>query len=115
MSKTAYVYILANKKCGTLYTGVTSNLERRVYEHKNHLVDGFSSKYHVDRLVWFVLGDSILAAIELEKKIKNRSRQWKINLIEATNPEWLDLAESWMDSATPLRSAQNDETGKGAE
>ena len=115
MSKTACVYILANKKRGTLYTGVTTDLERRVYEHKNHLADGFSSKYHVDRLVWFVLGDGIQAAIDLEKKIKNRSRQWKINLIEATNPEWRDLAESWVDSATPLRSAQNDDIGKGAE
>jgi putative endonuclease len=110
MSKTAFVYMLASKKNGTLYTGVTSNLERRMYEHKHHLLDGFTDKYDVTRLVWFTQGEDIREAITLEKKIKNRNRQWKITLIEKTNPNWDDLAPSWMDSATPLRYAQNDES-----
>ncbi|ARM31907.1 GIY-YIG nuclease [Prosthecochloris sp. HL-130-GSB] len=100
MLKVAYVYILANKKNGTLYTGVTNNLERRMYEHKHHIVDGFTKKYDVTRLVWFAQGKDIRSAITLEKKIKNRSRQWKINLIEKTNPGWDDLAASWLDSGS---------------
>ena len=95
MSKTAFVYILASKRNGTLYTGVTGNLERRLHEHKNHLLDGFTKKYDVTRLVWFTQGDDIQAAIVLEKKIKNRSRQWKIDLIEKNNPDWKDLAADW--------------------
>ena len=82
MSKSAYVYILASKKNGTLYTGVTNHLERCLYEHKHHLVEGFTSKYEVTRLVWFTQGEDIREAISLEKKIKNRGRQWKIDLIE---------------------------------
>ncbi len=111
MTKAACVYILASKKNGTLYTGVTSNLERRMYEHKHHLLDGFTSRYDVTRLVWFVQGDDIVSAVELEKKIKNRKRQWKIHLIEKTNPNWDDLSAQWMDSATPgadAPCAQND-------
>jgi putative endonuclease len=109
MSKNAYVYILASKKNGTLYAGVTCDLERRIYEHRNKLMKGFTSKYDVTRLVWFEQGENISAAISLEKKIKNRGRQWKIDLIERHNPEWLDLAAEWMDSATsPDGSAQND-------
>ena len=96
--KSAYVYILASKKRGTLYTGVTSNLERRMYEHRHHLLQGFTNQYNVTRLVWFIQGESIIAAIELEKKIKNRGRQWKINLIEKTNPNWNDLSADWADS-----------------
>jgi putative endonuclease len=116
MTKAAYVYILASKKHGTLYTGVTSHLERRIHEHKHHMLQGFTSKYDVTRLVWFVQGENIVSAIELEKKIKNRGRQWKINLIEKTNPDWDDLAANWLDSATAgagAPSAQND--GKGDE
>ncbi|MCL2658579.1 MAG: GIY-YIG nuclease family protein [Betaproteobacteria bacterium] len=108
MSKVAYVYILASKKRGTLYTGVTSNLEQRMYQHKRYLLEGFTSKYDVTRLVWYEQGEDIAAAVSLEKKIKNRNRQWKIELIEKNNPNWNDLAASWMDSATTLRSAQND-------
>jgi putative endonuclease len=105
----AYVYILANKRGGILYTGVTSDLERRMYEHKQHLVDGFTKKYDVTKLVWFLAGEGIVGAIELEKKIKNRNRQWKIDLIEQSNPNWDDLSEKWIDSATtPKGSAQND-------
>lgn len=95
MSTLAYVYILASHKNGTSYTGVTNNLERRMYEHKHHLQDGFTKKYGVASLVWFTQGDDIQAAISLEKKIKNRSRQWKIDLIEKDNPDWKDLAADW--------------------
>jgi len=95
MAKTAYVYILASKKRGTLYTGVTSNLEQRIYQHKHHLLEGFANTYDVTRLVWYEQGEDIASAIELEKKIKNRNRQWKINLIEKNNPNWDDLAASW--------------------
>ncbi len=108
MTKSVFVYILASKKHGTLYTGVTNNLERRMYEHKHHLFEGFTRKYDVARLVWYTQGDDITEAISLEKKIKNRGRQWKIDLIERSNPNWDDLAAGWMDSATALRSAQND-------
>ncbi|HEY6530041.1 MAG TPA: GIY-YIG nuclease family protein [Cellvibrionaceae bacterium] len=108
MSKTAFVYILASKKNGTLYTGVTNNLERRMYEHKYHLLEGFTDKYDVTRLVWFAQGEDIQAAISLEKKIKNRNRQWKIDLIEKTNPNWDDLAESWIDPATTRRVTENE-------
>ena len=111
MTKNAYVYILASKKHGTLYTGVTTNLTRRIYEHKHHLLQGFTRKYNVTRLVWYEQGEDISAAIVLEKKIKNRNRQWKIDLIERDNPNWRDLAEDWMDSATPQNSAQNDTEG----
>jgi putative endonuclease len=97
MPKSAYVYILASKKQGTLYTGVTSNLERRIYQHKHHSIEGFTSRYGVTSLVWFTQGDSIEAAIVVEKKIKNRGRQWKIALIEKDNPGWIDLAADWFD------------------
>jgi len=100
MSKTAYVYILASKKRGTLYTGVTSHLERRMYQHKHHLLEGFTSKYDVTRLVWYQQGEDIAGAIGLEKKIKNRSRQWKIDLIEKSNPNWDDLAADWVNADT---------------
>ena len=103
MSKTAYVYILASKQNGTLYTGVTSNLEKRILEHKVKACKGFTKKYDIDRLVWYTMGSDIRAAIELEKKIKNRGRQWKINLIEKTNPNWLDLSADILDSATSRR------------
>lgn len=110
MSKSAYVYILASQKNGTLYTGVTSNLEQRMHQHKHHLLEGFTSKYEVTRLVWFVQGEDMVAAIELEKKIKNRGRQWKINLIEKTNPHWNDLSAEWVNSG-PCDFAQGDGGG----
>ena len=90
----AFVYILASRRHGTLYTGVTCDLERRMREHKNHLPGSFTGKYDVTRLVWFVQGEDISAAINLEKKIKNRGRKWKIDLIEKTNPDWRDLCEA---------------------
>ena len=95
MQRQAFVYILASKPRGTLYVGVTNDLIRRVYEHQHHMVDGFTSQYDVTRLVWFVAGEGMVEAIALEKKIKHRGRQWKIDLIERDNPNWDDLSAAW--------------------
>ena len=89
-----YVYLLASQKHGTLYVGVTSNLLGRVYQHKTGVVRGFTRRYHVHLLVWFECYDDPLTAIAREKEIKKWRREWKINLIESTNPEWLDLYET---------------------
>jgi putative endonuclease len=85
------VYILANRKNGTLYVGVTSNLAARVFQHRNKEVAGFTKKYGVDRLVWAELHDTMETAIAREKQIKKWNRAWKIQLIEQENPEWDDL------------------------
>jgi putative endonuclease len=100
VTNVAYVYILASQKRGAHYTGVTSNLQQRLHQHRRHQVPGFTSRYQVTRLVWFVQGEDILAAIALEKKIKNRGRQWKIDLIETANPDWDDLAAGWMNAGS---------------
>ncbi len=89
-----YVYILTNKS-GTLYTGVTNNLERRVYEHKNKFIDGFTKKYGLTRLVYFEEASDINSAISREKQIKGWLRKKKIELIRSLNPRWLDLAQEW--------------------
>ncbi len=89
-----YVYILTNKS-GTLYTGVTNNLERRVYEHKNKFIDGFTKKYDLTRLVYFEEASDINSAISREKQIKGWLRKKKIELIRSLNPRWLDLAQEW--------------------
>jgi putative endonuclease len=86
-----HVYLLASRRHGTLYLGVTNNIVRRVYEHKHKLVLGFSARYGVDRLVWYEAHADVTAAIRREKKIKKWRRDWKIALIEADNPEWQDL------------------------
>ena len=90
-----YVYILTNKKNGTLYTGMTNNLERRVFEHKNKLVEDFSKKYNLKMLVYFEQFQDVNKAILREKRIKKWKRQWKINLILQDNPSWEDLAKEW--------------------
>ena len=90
--KNFYVYIVANKS-RTLYTGVTNDLERRVFEHKNKLVSGFTEKYNVNRLVFYEETSDINAAITREKQIKGWLRARKIELIESVNPEWRDLSE----------------------
>jgi putative endonuclease len=82
-------------KSGTLYTGVTNNLERRIYEHKQKLVPGFTTKYNITRLVYYEATDDIGAAIEREKQIKGWLRRKKIALIDAVNPEWCDLSVDW--------------------
>ena len=86
-----WVYILASRRHGTIYIGVTNDLVRRVYQHKNKLTKGFSSHYGVIRLVWFETYDDITAAIAREKELKKWRREWKINLIERDNPDWHDL------------------------
>ncbi|ADJ25490.1 Excinuclease ABC C subunit domain protein [Dehalogenimonas lykanthroporepellens BL-DC-9] len=86
-----YVYLMASKPNGTLYIGVTNNLIRRVYEHKNDLADGFTKKYGIHTLVHFEQCNDILAAITREKQMKKWKRVWKIELIEQANPEWRDL------------------------
>ncbi len=88
------VYILANKKDGSLYVGVTGNLRNRIYEHKKEMIDGFTKKYHIHRLVYYEYTDDIYAAMKREKQLKNWKRKWKIDLIEKGNPEWDDLYET---------------------
>jgi putative endonuclease len=88
------VYIVANMINGTLYTGVTSDLPRRIWEHRNGFGDGFASRYGCRILVWFEMHETMEAAILEEKRIKPGSRQAKLRLIEATNPDWLDLFDS---------------------
>ena len=85
------IYILANKRNGTLYIGVTSNLVERVYEHKNNMIEGFSKKYNIHKLVYYEITDDIESAIRRERQLKKWNRKWKINLIENSNPEWRDL------------------------
>lgn len=89
--KNMYVYITTNKKYGVLYTGVTNNLLRRIYGHKNKITEGFTSRYNVHFLVYYEFFDNELAAITGEKQIKSYKRQKKIDLIKDFNPEWKDL------------------------
>jgi len=86
-----YVYILASKRNGTLYIGVTSDLVRRVYEHKSDLVDGFTKRYQVHDLVYYEMTSDAESAIRREKQIKKWNRGWKLRLIEKNNPDWRDL------------------------
>ena len=94
MEKIPTVYILASRPNGTLYVGVTSDLARRVWEHRENLVDGFTRRYGVHRLVYYEIHGDMRAAITREKQIKKWKREWKIRLIEEMNPEWEDLFES---------------------
>ena len=87
-----YVYILASQKYGTLYTGVTRNLIKRVYQHKEGLAEGFTKQHHVHKVVFYEIHSEVYEAITREKSIKRWKRQWKINLIERDNPQWLDLS-----------------------
>ncbi|SDK11203.1 GIY-YIG nuclease family protein [Natronincola ferrireducens] len=90
-----YVYILTNRSNKVLYTGITNNLERRLYEHKNKLIKGFTEKYNVNKLVYFGSTDDVEAALVREKQIKGWTRCKKINLIESINPEWKDLSQGF--------------------
>ncbi len=92
--KRFYVYILCSKRNGTLYTGVTSDIVKRVYEHKNGLVEGFTKKYNVHHLVWYEIHESAESAIVREKQIKKWERAWKLKIIEKENPQWIDLYKS---------------------
>ncbi|NCO66151.1 MAG: endonuclease [Candidatus Aquicultor secundus] len=89
-----YVYIMTNRS-KTLYIGVTNNLERRVFEHKRKLVEGFTEKYNVNRLVYYEITEDIKSAIEREKQLKGWIRKRKTDLIESMNPIWRDLSEGW--------------------
>lgn len=91
MEKQPAVYILASKRKGTLYIGVTSDLTKRVWEHKNDLVDGFTKRYRVHRLVWYEFHESMESALKREKSMKGWKRVWKLELIENVNPDWEDL------------------------
>ena len=91
MSKQFYVYLLASKRNGTLYIGVTSDLVGRVWQHRNKAADGFTAKYGVTRLVYYELHESAESAISREKQIKKWNRSWKLKLIEDNNPDWKDL------------------------
>ena len=89
-----YVYILASRKDGAIYIGVTNDILRRIYEHRQKAVAGFTSKYNITRLVWFGNYEDAYSAISREKELKKWKRSWKVRLIEAQNPKWHDLYES---------------------
>ena len=91
MNMPSYVYILASDRYGTLYTGVTSDLVRRVWQHREKTCEGFTGRHGVTRLVWFEVHGDILHAITREKQLKKWNRDWKVNLIQSLNPEWRDL------------------------
>ncbi len=94
--KQYYVYILASQKNGTLYIGFTNDLPRRMYEHKKNLTEGFTEKYSVHKLVYFEMCNDVNVAIQREKRLKKWNREWKIELIEKTNPGWRDLSEDFL-------------------
>ena len=102
-----YVYIMTNWS-DTLYTGVTNDLQRRVYEHKQKLLDGFTKKYSIDMLVYYEDTDDVEAAIRREKQIKGWRRSKKTELIEAMNPQWRDLSEGWFASPPPDSSLRSE-------
>jgi putative endonuclease len=92
--KNYYVYIMSNKS-KTIYIGVTNDLARRIYEHKNKMIDGFTKKYNLTMLIYFEVFNSVEDAIRREKQLKNWHRQWKINLIESINKDWKDLSDKF--------------------
>jgi putative endonuclease len=106
MIKQPCVYILASERNGTLYIGVTSDLAKRIWQHRNAAFSGFSSRYSIHRLVWFEVSDNMYAVITREKQLKKWNRMWKLRLIETTNPEWRDLAVD-----LDLTDAEKDKTG----
>lgn len=93
MKKQFYVYMMTSQKIGTVYIGVTSDLAKRVWEHKNNVVEGFTKKYEVHRLVWYEVHETAESAIRREKQMKEWKRDWKIKRIEEENPNWNDLYE----------------------
>ncbi|MCK4452863.1 GIY-YIG nuclease family protein [candidate division WOR-3 bacterium] len=102
--KQYYVYILTNKSNKVLYIGVTNNLIRRIFEHKNKLVEGFTKKYNLKKLIYYESTNHVQDAIKREKQLKNWHRDWKINLIDQFNPEWQDLSEEFVrDAETSLK------------
>ncbi len=93
--KTYYVYILASKRNGTLYIGVTNDPLKRVYEHKKNLIEGFTGKYQVRQLVYYETASEVTAVLRREKQLEKWKRAWKIELIEKNNPQWKDLYETF--------------------
>ena len=119
MSKHPCVYMLASRRNGTLYIGVTSDLVKRVWEHRNDLAEGFTKRYGVHTLVWYELHEEMPSAIACEKAMKEWKRRWKLDLIERDNPEWRDLYENvlGLDSGSGLetyrdRLRRSDEIGR---
>ena len=110
---TYYVYIMASKRNGTLYIGVTNDLIRRVYEHKNNLVEGFTNKFRVHKLVYWEQSENVDSALQREKQLKKWNRQWKLALIEEHNANWQDLYEQLLlatnrfpiNTGSPIRSS----------
>ena len=94
MNKQPAVYILASKRNGTLYIGVTSDLVKRIWQHKNNMVKGFTKRYGVHQLVWYELHENMQSAIEREKRMKGYKRKWKLELIESMNSNWQDLYQT---------------------
>jgi putative endonuclease len=94
MNRQPGVYLLANIRNGTLYVGVTSDLVKRIWEHRNNMVEGVTKRYNVHRLVWYELHESMESAINREKRLKDWRRAWKLELIESKNPDWLDLYDT---------------------
>jgi len=101
--KTYFVYILASHRNGTLYAGVTSNLIKRIWEHKNKILDGFTKKYDVSRLVYYETTNDINSALLREKQLKKWNRQWKLELIEKENPDWVDLAVEYYKDKSEIK------------
>ena len=91
MNKQPAVYILASKRNGTLYIGVTSDLVKRIWQHKKNMIEGFTKRYSVHQFVWYELHENMQSAIEREKRMKEWKRKWKMELIESMNPNWQDL------------------------
>ena len=101
--KTYYLYILASRT-GTLYTGITSNLKQRIYEHKTERIPGFTSRYKVNRLLYVESFSTPKAAIQREKQVKSWRREKKVQLIDSTNPKWNDLSKDWYSESAPSGS-----------
>jgi putative endonuclease len=97
-----YVYIMTNRHRSTLYAGLTKSLEHRIFQHKSKAIEGFTSRYHLDRLVYYEETDDTGAAIGREKQIKGWTRGKKVALIESMNPHWQDLAEGWYEERRPV-------------
>ena len=104
-TKQYFIYMMTNRWKNVLYTGVTNSLERRVWQHKNHAVEGFTKRYNCDRLVYYELYGEISQALTREKQIKNWPRAKKNELVATLNPEWCDLAADWYPEGDPARSA----------
>ncbi len=106
-SRDYYVYLLTNRS-GTLYTGVTNDIQRRMYEHKNKLVKGFTKRYNIDMLVYYEVTSDIGEGLTREKQIKAWRRSKRISLIESANPQWRDLSEGWYSSPPPDSSLRSE-------